>query len=67
MATKDSKKAPNQSVRYFELLGDKPSYFWEIQVPGDSFAVRYGKIGTAGQTQTKFLQTRLRGVVDRSF
>jgi len=53
MATKDSKKAPNQSARHFEFIDEKSSKFWEIQVAGDSFGVRYGKVGTAGQTNVK--------------
>ncbi|EMY77941.1 WGR domain protein [Leptospira weilii serovar Ranarum str. ICFT] len=32
---------------------DKSDKFWNIEVSGNSFTVTYGKIGTAGQTQTK--------------
>ena len=31
----------------------KSNKFWEIEVDGKSFTVRYGRIGTNGQTQTK--------------
>jgi predicted DNA-binding WGR domain protein len=27
--------------------------FWEISLSGNSFTVRFGRIGTAGQSQTK--------------
>ena len=39
--------------QYFEYTDEKSSKFWEITLEGVSFTVRYGKIGTAGQTQTK--------------
>jgi predicted DNA-binding WGR domain protein len=32
---------------------EKSSKFWEIEVEGSSHTVRYGKIGTDGQTKTK--------------
>jgi len=41
------------AARRFEFNDSKSSKFWEIEVTGTQFAVRYGKIGTAGQTQTK--------------
>jgi NAD-dependent DNA ligase/predicted DNA-binding WGR domain protein len=37
----------------FEFVDEKSSKFWEIRVEGASVQVRYGKIGTAGQKQTK--------------
>jgi predicted DNA-binding WGR domain protein len=40
-------------IRRFEFNDGKSSKFWEIEVTGAQFAVRYGKIGTAGQVQTK--------------
>ena len=39
--------------RRFEFNDGKSSKFWEIEVAGAQFTVRYGKIGTAGQAQTK--------------
>jgi len=36
--------------RYFELVDEKSSKFWEISVLGEKLTVRYGKIGTDGQT-----------------
>jgi uncharacterized protein (TIGR02996 family) len=40
-------------MRRFEFKDGKSQKFWEIQLEGDSFTVRYGKIGTDGQVQTK--------------
>lgn len=37
----------------YELKDGKSSKFWEIDLDGDSFTVRYGRIGTDGQTSTK--------------
>jgi len=41
------------SVRHFEFIGGSSRKFWEIAVTGNSFTVRFGRIGTAGQEQTK--------------
>jgi predicted DNA-binding WGR domain protein len=40
-------------VRHFEFIGASSSKFWEISVSGNSFTVRFGRIGTAGQSQSK--------------
>ncbi len=40
-------------VRRFEFNDDKSAKFWEIEQAGAKFVVRYGKIGTAGQSQDK--------------
>ena len=37
----------------FEFKDDKSSKFWEVRVAGSDVEVRYGKIGTAGQAQSK--------------
>jgi len=39
--------------RYFEFTDEKSSKFWEINLEGTSVTVRFGRIGTNGQTQTK--------------
>jgi DNA ligase-1 len=39
--------------RYFEFVDDKSSKFWEIAQNGADVTVRFGRIGTNGQTQTK--------------
>src|SRR5690606_7494683 len=40
-------------MRRFELVEGSSSKFWEIAVEGASVTVRFGRIGTNGQTQTK--------------
>jgi predicted DNA-binding WGR domain protein len=40
-------------MRTFEFRDGKSSKFWGIDLQGKGFTVRYGKVGTAGQTQTK--------------
>jgi DNA ligase (NAD+) len=37
----------------FEYVDEKSSKFWEIRANGSDTEVRYGKIGTSGQAQTK--------------
>ncbi|HWX20733.1 MAG TPA: AAA domain-containing protein [Candidatus Binatia bacterium] len=41
------------SVRHLEFVGGSSRKFWEIAMSGNSFTVRFGRIGTAGQSQTK--------------
>lgn len=43
----------SNGVHRFEFNDGKSSKFWEIEVAGAQFTVRYGKIGTAGQSQVK--------------
>ena len=43
----------NSGTRRFEYRDEKSSKFWEISVAGNSFTVRYGKIGADGQSQSK--------------
>jgi DNA ligase-1 len=56
-ATKDLPKAAASAEppgrRYFEFAEGKSSKFWEIAVDGTSVTVRFGRIGTNGQTQTR--------------
>jgi len=40
-------------VRHFEFVGGSSKKFWEVSIAGNSFTVRFGRIGTAGQSQTK--------------
>ncbi|KIG13886.1 Molybdate metabolism regulator [Enhygromyxa salina] len=40
-------------MRRFEYKDAKSHKFWEIELEGDAFTVRYGKLGTDGQVQTK--------------
>jgi hypothetical protein len=48
-------RAPSRlsSVHHFEFVGGSSKKFWEISIAGNSFTVRFGRIGTAGQSQTK--------------
>ena len=41
--------------RYFEFVSDTSAKFWEIATNGNEVAVRFGRIGTEGQTQVKTL------------
>ena len=41
--------------RYFEFIEGSSAKFWEISQSGKDVTVRFGKIGTNGQTQTKTL------------
>ncbi len=45
--------APTGAVRHFEFVDGSSKKFWEISVAGNSFTVRFGRMGTAGQSQTK--------------
>jgi uncharacterized protein (TIGR02996 family) len=40
-------------MRTFHFSDAKSHKFWNIEVSGTSFTVTYGKVGSAGQTQTK--------------
>lgn len=42
-------------MRRFELIEGTASKFWEVQAEGEKLTVRFGRIGTHGQTQTKAL------------
>src|SRR5690348_3902960 len=44
-------------MRTFQYSDATSHKFWTIDVAGASFTVTYGKIGTAGQTQTKAYPT----------
>ena len=44
-------------MRRFEFIGDGSEKFWEIGRDGAAVTVRFGRIGTNGQTQTKDLGT----------
>lgn len=44
-------------MRRFELVDGKSSKFWEVEANGKDLTVRFGKIGTNGQTQVKAFAT----------
>ena len=39
--------------RYFEYRDEKSNKFWEITTTGSEYTVRFGRIGSRGQSQTK--------------
>ena len=43
--------------RYLEFKDAKSSKFWEVSVTGKTVNIRYGKLGTDGQTSVKELST----------
>jgi DNA ligase-1 len=45
--------APVAGARHFEFVEGTSSKFWEISVNGAEHTVRFGRIGTNGQTKTK--------------
>ncbi|WP_394620704.1 DUF4132 domain-containing protein [Lentzea sp. JNUCC 0626] len=42
-------------MRRWELVADGSAKFWEIEQDGTTVTVRFGRLGTSGQTQTKEL------------
>jgi len=42
-------------TRRFEFVGGTSAKFWEVSVVGNQVTVRYGRLGTGGQMQTKTL------------
>jgi DNA ligase len=42
-------------TRHFEFVEGSSAKFWEVTATGNQVAVRFGRIGTQGQTQTKTL------------
>jgi predicted DNA-binding WGR domain protein len=54
-------------VRTFTYVADTSRKFWEVDRDGASVTVRFGRIGTKGQTQTKDLGTpdKARAYVDK--
>jgi predicted DNA-binding WGR domain protein len=40
-------------MRRFEMVEGSSSKFWEVELGDASFEVRWGRIGTSGQSQTK--------------
>jgi len=44
-----------EETRRFELVEGASSKFWEVKTDGPTVTVRYGRIGSAGSTQTRTL------------
>ena len=43
--------------RYLEFKDAKSNKFWEVSVTGKTVKIRYGKLGTDGQSSVKVLST----------
>jgi predicted DNA-binding WGR domain protein len=43
----------SRGTRYFEFIGGGSRKFWEITLAGNAYTVRFGRIGTDGQSKTK--------------
>jgi len=41
--------------RYFEFVDGSSAKFYELSISGNQVTIRFGRIGTAGQTQAKTL------------
>ena len=41
--------------RYFEFVGGSSAKYWEVVISDNEVTVRFGRIGTDGQTKTKVL------------
>ena len=39
--------------RHFEFVSDTSAKFWEVEIIGGDVLVRYGRLGSFGQSQTK--------------
>jgi len=52
-------------MRRFEFKEGSSSKFWEVDVEGKDLTVRFGKIGTNGQTQTKSFPTEAKASAER--
>jgi predicted DNA-binding WGR domain protein len=48
------------AARRFEFVGGASRKFWEITVTGATLTVRFGRLGTVGQTQTKSFGSAVR-------
>jgi predicted DNA-binding WGR domain protein len=48
-----NQSATAPEMRRFEFIGGSSRKFWEISLDGSSFTVRFGRLGTSGQSQTK--------------
>jgi DNA ligase-1 len=44
---------PAEGARHFEFVEGGSSKFWEVSLAGNEQTVRYGRIGTLGQSKTK--------------
>ena len=52
-------------MRTFQFSDAKSHKFWAIDVQGKSFTVTFGKVGTAGQSQTKTFATEEKAAAEQ--
>ena len=52
-SAQSASKSTGGATRHFEFLEGGSAKFWEITAAGNDVTVRFGRIGTQGQTQTK--------------
>ncbi len=52
-------------MRRFELIEGSARKFWEVGLAGPALTVRFGRIGTAGQTKTKVLDDDAAAIQER--
>lgn len=57
-ATSKSSKKTTKGSRMFEYSDGKSNKFWEIAQSGKGFTVRYGRIGTSGQSKKKSFDSK---------
>jgi predicted DNA-binding WGR domain protein/cell wall assembly regulator SMI1 len=55
----------NDSLQRFELIEGNTRKFWEVQAAQTLLTVRFGRIGSTGQTQTKAFENALATQVER--
>lgn len=53
VVTKSAQTGVNDQLRHFEYVDEKSSKFWEVRIASEGVEVRYGKIGTTGQSMVK--------------
>jgi superfamily I DNA and/or RNA helicase/predicted DNA-binding WGR domain protein len=53
-------------LRRFEFKGGGSNKFWEISLDDTALSVRFGRIGTEGQIQTRIFEDRRRAVTEAS-
>ena len=54
------------NLQRFEFTAGNSAKFWEISQDGLNIFIRFGRIGTNGQTQTKTFDTSERAARERS-
>jgi predicted DNA-binding WGR domain protein len=53
MSTSTTSAPPASANRRFEFVGGNSAKFWQVTVTGRGVTVRFGRLGTDGQVQTK--------------